>query len=251
MTSHKVRGFGSSIPIRDATGSDLSIFCLMCSAYVDLTRWDPYTYWLLQMQADICSLGCSSHTLRVFPLCTSWHYCHGSHLIQFVKSKSPQFFMLYTVCPSLSLMKWMLPPAGRFPSYWLPVNLYHLWMLQFFIRHQETVSLGLPAAFQDFHQFFLAYTWVTESCPSDTSSASAAEWKQPCWGLLALGLSSFLFRPILLLFREPHWSSLCISCAQALFWALEIQPWTKQTQTPALMELTFPWERQTTNKINK
>lgn len=84
-----------------------------------------------------------------------------------------------------------------------------------------------------------------------TSSASAAEWKQPCWGLLALGLSSFLFRPILLLFREPHWSSLCISCAQTLFWALEIQPWTKQTQTPALMELTFPWERQTTNKINK
>lgn len=37
----------------------------------------------------------------------------------------------------------------------------------------------------------------------------------------------------------------------ALFWDLGLQPWTKQTYHPALMELTFLWERQTTYKINK
>lgn len=34
------------------------------------------------------SLGWSGYTLRVFPLCTSWHYCRGSHGIHFVKSKT-------------------------------------------------------------------------------------------------------------------------------------------------------------------
>ncbi|ELK11513.1 Protein FAM81B [Pteropus alecto] len=38
MTSQKVRVFGSSASIRDAIGSGLSIICLKCSAYMDLTR---------------------------------------------------------------------------------------------------------------------------------------------------------------------------------------------------------------------
>lgn len=41
--------FGSSTPVRNTLGLGLSIICLRCLAYMDLARWDPYAYWLLQM----------------------------------------------------------------------------------------------------------------------------------------------------------------------------------------------------------
>lgn len=208
--SHKVRVFGSSIPICDATGSGLSILCLRCSAYADFTRWDPYTYKILKMGADICSLGCSRHTLRVFPLCASWLYCHGSQGIHFVKSKkSSIIYALYSLpkpqpnkvnaatCRQISPM---LTACKSLPS------------LNAAVFHQTSGDL-YPQDFLQLYRTSTNFSWHTLGWQNPVhqthllsiySKSIPAELEQPCWELAALGLSPFLFRPILLLFREPH-----------------------------------------------
>lgn len=58
---------------------------------MDLTRWEPHAYRLLQMGAAVCGFGGPGYSLRAFPLCASRHDCLGSHGIHSVKSKKSSF----------------------------------------------------------------------------------------------------------------------------------------------------------------
>lgn len=83
-----------------AWASSVSGVQLLCSLQGGMLMfiW-PCSCGLLQNNPgwSFCDLGHSGHTLRASPLCTSWHYCHGSHGIYFVKStKSLVLYALYT-----------------------------------------------------------------------------------------------------------------------------------------------------------
>lgn len=154
----------------------------------------------------------------------------------------PSVFLFSTyslrICLSPSLMKWMLPPADRFPWCQLPVSLFNFsTMPLYFSRHQDFLPpLARTASF-----CFLVDAWVKSpihqsQSPQHLQQVHPSRVDQSCWGPPFLGLSSFLFWSILLLFTELCW---------AILWgAMNLDlPNIKNLSHPIKMHCTLPCAR--------
>lgn len=117
LMNRKVRVFCSSTLVHDVIELGLSIVCLSRSAYIDLTRWEPHAYHLLQNVYEGVSLMCKLTILSWLPwspickvqkiflsLCSIYLRNHN--------------FKVWTQSPSASITTWLtvMPatPSNRF-----------------------------------------------------------------------------------------------------------------------------------------